>query len=477
MKNLVACALAASLFPLPAAADTGLLPEGSWEQRGYSRLVEVKDGKNRFFTIGSTFCYEEKPSEMYILDRIRTHGPNSIGAYQKGQITEYMFDRIDTIPAHCKGKASYESKDPARNFDVFWQLFYENYKFFDLYKVDWQAVYRAQRAKITSETTEEQLWSIMAESLRDVKDGHVGLLRMDGDKEITWSAGRDSSYFRALEKMAAAGKMPKDVMAAGRDEQDVWLEKQVPDYVKKTVLKGKFDTAFNDKLIWGSLPGNIGYVSLTSMGVTEDEGDLPPDVELARLHKAMDEQIMPLMRKQKGVIIDVRFNGGGWDSTALGFASRFSANPKCVAFTKQPPAGKMHAPKQNIYAGDPGAAGPFDKPVVVLTSPESASATEIFLMAARVQPNTRLVGETSEGILSDGWPAYLPNGWMVDLSNEVYIAADGVNYEGKGIPADIPTSVFAGPDLFKNLAPSMQKGLATLKQMPKPDMAHCGNSL
>ncbi|MGL5837848.1 MAG: S41 family peptidase [Sphingorhabdus sp.] len=427
------------------------------------------------FTIGANFCYEEDPADMYILDRMKPYGANTVGAYQKGGISEYLFDRVDAVPSHCKDKAGYESKDPARNFDIFWQIFYENYKFFDLYKVDWQAVYRTQRAKITPQTSDDELWAIMYESLKDVKDGHVRLERMVGDKKIRASAGRDNSFFQTIRQMGAAGKIPRDVMTGGRYAQTAWFKKQLPSYIKNNILKGRLETAFNDKLIWGTLPDNIGYVSLTSMSVTEDEGDLPPDVELARLLKVMDEQVMPLMHKQKAVILDVRFNGGGWETTGLGFASRFLANPGCVGYYKQAPAGRMPSLRQYIATGEPGPMGPFNKPVVILMSPESASATETFLMAMRVQPHTRLVGETSEGILSDTWYAILPNGWRVRLSNEIYITTDGMNYEGKGVPADVPTAIFSGPDLFKNLSPSLEKGLATLKQMPKSDPAQCRN--
>ncbi|MGL5837847.1 MAG: S41 family peptidase [Sphingorhabdus sp.] len=473
----LASALATSSLTYSASAKADVLPDGSWEQRGYSRLVEMQNGKHRSYIIGSTFCTEEPSDEMYILDTIKPNGPNSVISNQKGQKGELTFDRIESIPPNCKDKSSYLTKDPGRNFDVFWQMFYENYKFFDLHRVDWQAVYRTQRAKVTPQTTDDQLWAIMKESLKDIRDGHVVIYRMVGDKEISWSAERDSSYFHAIEEMAKANKIPKEVMDAGHDEQDIWVEKQVPAYVKNEILKGKFETAFNDKLLWGVLPGKIGYVSLTSMKVTEDEAVLPPHhVEVERLHKILDQQIMPLMRKQKGVVLDVRFNGGGRESTALAFASRFAGNAACVGYTRQAPAGKMHSLKQKIYTGEPGPNGPFEKPVVVLMSPESASATDTFLMAMRVQPNTRLVGETSEGILSDGWPAMLPNGWYLGLSNEIFIAADGVNYEGKGIPPDDPVPVFKGPDLFKNLASSTQKGISVLKNMSTIDLTQCRNS-
>ena len=48
------------------------------------------------------------------------------------------------------------------------------------------------------------------------------------------------------------------------------------------------------------------------------------------------------------------------------------------------------------------------------------------------------MGEPSSGHFSDQFGGVLPNGWHVLLSGEQYRADDGTNYEGMGVPVDVP---------------------------------------
>ena len=84
----------------------------------------------------------------------------------------------------------------------------------------------------------------------------------------------------------------------------------------------------------------------------------------------------------------------------------------------------------------------YNNPVVVLTSGFSASATEIFSLAMRSLPHVTLVGEPTIGELSDVLEKPLPNGWQVELANEVYTDAGGFSYEVTGVPPHIDVPAF-----------------------------------
>jgi len=49
-------------------------------------------------------------------------------------------------------------------------------------------------------------------------------------------------------------------------------------------------------------------------------------------------------------------------------------------------------------------------------------------------PHVTRIGDTTAGAFSNTLTKYMPNGWMTDISNEIYEAANGFVYEGKGIP-------------------------------------------
>ena len=133
--------------------------------------------------------------------------------------------------------------------------------------------------------------------------------------------------------------------------------------------------------------------------------------------------------------VDLRNNGGGYDSVALCFAS-YLVDRKRLAFTKSARHGTGFTGTQSVYA-TPASGGTYDGNLFVLTSELTASAAEIFVLALLQHPGLTLIGEPTQGILSDTLERHLPNGWYLTLSNEVYRAFDGEIYEDVGIPPHI----------------------------------------
>lgn len=65
------------------------------------------------------------------------------------------------------------------------------------------------------------------------------------------------------------------------------------------------------------------------------------------------------------------------------------------------------------------------------------SGGEVFALAAKHLPYVTIVGDHTNGIFLNQLEKKLPNGWDYRLSYQVYLSADMVAYEGKGVPADI----------------------------------------
>lgn len=91
------------------------------------------------------------------------------------------------------------------------------------------------------------------------------------------------------------------------------------------------------------------------------------------------------------------------------------------------------------------------KPVYVLTSPFTQSAGEVFALAASAIPTVTLLGEPTQGILSDNLFHRLPSGWEVSLSNEVYETLDGRCFESVGVPPALPLPMLGAADLLSDL--------------------------
>jgi len=65
------------------------------------------------------------------------------------------------------------------------------------------------------------------------------------------------------------------------------------------------------------------------------------------------------------------------------------------------------------------------------------SGGEVFALAIRQLPHTAIMGEHTNGIFSYQLEKRLPNGWEYCLSYQMYLSADMICYEGKGVPADV----------------------------------------
>ena len=73
-------------------------------------------------------------------------------------------------------------RDPVNNFGELWETFHHRYPFFELRKVDWRKQYNIHRPKVTSNTSDDELFDIFCQMLDPLDDGHVELKTKAGDK-------------------------------------------------------------------------------------------------------------------------------------------------------------------------------------------------------------------------------------------------------------------------------------------------------
>lgn len=104
----------------------------------------------------------------------------------------------------------------------------------------------------------------------------------------------------------------------------------------------------------------------------------------------------------------------------------------------------------------------FSGPTYVLTSDVTASAAESLTLAFRALPTVTHVGARTRGALSDAFEKKLPNGWIVTLSNEVYLDHKGNSWEGTGIPPDHEWTVFDPTNPFSGHTPAVERAIALI---------------
>jgi carboxyl-terminal processing protease len=144
------------------------------------------------------------------------------------------------------------------------------------------------------------------------------------------------------------------------------------------------------------------------------------------------------LRRARGLVLDLRDNGGGDAEAMTDIASAFlPAGTSLGRFTDR--AGQITSEPQTrttlLLAADEIAG--FDGPLVVLVSARTASAAEIFSAALHEHGRARLVGEATCGcVLGVRRRHTLPDGGALDLSELDYRTANGARLEGTGLTPD-----------------------------------------
>ncbi|MEE9381658.1 MAG: S41 family peptidase, partial [Hyphomonadaceae bacterium] len=399
----------ANLFDTTVQTDPDL--RGTWQSIEYGWILDINETSAALYDVTDADCTEatallesfETYFHAYVIvdDQLRL-----IGMFDP---YTYYFDRAPNLPTRCR-----ETKDdaPQVNFSFFVDVMSAHYAFFKTRGVDWQAIVEANAPRITAQTSDDELWSIFRDMLRPIKDGHVALRRTDGRQYLP---GRGKTMLSIIPLAQARGEHPQQLF-------EMWYA----DYarqIRDDLLDGKAQWQANDRVIFGLIDGDIGYINIRSMGgYVENIGWTGNDFrsELDVLNAALD-QAMELFKDATGVIIDVSDNSGGFGVFGDHIASRFMS--KDLPGNYRFPAVNPNRIQQEATIS-PSKRERFSGPVIVLSSNLTVSAGESFLMTMRLLPQVKIAGEPTRGALSEVLTKTLPNGWELDLSNEHYLDID-----------------------------------------------------
>lgn len=397
------------------------LPDGDWTSRGYGFAIEVDQASNI-----SSFLFQETEISCVPVQELMGYlfldytVTNDTATFDVGSAALYVFDRTEDFQSGCAdgvtaviGDEDYV-RDALQIFDVFDQTFVEHYAFFELRGIDWGAIADVARATLTANSTDKELTDAMISVLDPLNDYHVSL----GTDEVAY----ESKPLPILEQLNEEFEQQDDI---GDYEDYLSLQLGAWIFIVNSYLDNPMSGTLGE-FSWGTASnGTVGYMQLLSMG-PEDEDAFEEDLK---------EAISDLSETHT-MIIDVRVNGGGDDRVSLKIASHFTSVP-FLAFTKRAVNGDGFTEATEVYVEPSEEEYQYEGDVIVIMSGSSGSATEIFVMTMAELPQTTLMGRNTAGGLSDILGRFLPNGWFVGLSNEVYLTPDGTLNEMSGVPPEI----------------------------------------
>lgn len=262
---------------------------------------------------------------------------------------------------------------PVGNFESLWRIIDEHYCFFDYkqqeYGLDWNAVYDKYKVRVNNNMTTVQLFEVLCDMLAELRDGHVNLSSsMNYGRYWTWQEAYPKNYSDTLERHY----MGTDYLIA-------------------------------NGLHYRVLDDNIGYIRCASFETPIGEGNL--------------DEMLSYLLFCRGLIIDIRNNGGGNLTVAERLAGRFVHEKTLVGYM-QHKTGKGHqdfSGLEEIYL-EPSCNVRWNKKVCVLVNRSVFSAANEFAVMMHCLPNVTLIGDHTGG--GSGLPMSnsLPNGWSVRFS-------------------------------------------------------------
>jgi C-terminal processing protease CtpA/Prc len=164
----------------------------------------------------------------------------------------------------------------------------EHYCFFDYkqheYGLDWNEVYHKYKVRVDDKMNEDQLFEVLCNMLSELRDGHVNLTySMDYGRYWAWQEAYPKNFSDTLERRYLG-----------------------TDYKIASGLRYRI------------LDDNIGYIRYESFQQPIGEGNL--------------DDVLSYLALCRGLIIDIRNNGGGELTTAELLAARFVHEKTLVGY-------------------------------------------------------------------------------------------------------------------------------------------------
>ena len=266
------------------------------------------------------------------------------------------------------------SNDAMGNFEALWSMIDQKYCFFDykqeVYGLDWNEVYTRYRQQVSDTLSQLQLFNLFGDMLGELRDGHVNL----------------TSYFNT----ARYWEWKEDYPTNFSDTlQRIYLG---TDYLIAGGLKYTY-----------FLPDTVGYISCSSFSTSFSDNNLT--------------YALALLKGCKGLILDLRNNGGGLLTLSERLAARFTEEKILTGYTRHK-TGTGHSDFSDYEAKylEPFDGVRWTEPVVVLTNRSVFSAANDCVNMLSCCKNVTIVGDKTGGGSGMPYTSELPNGWAVRFS-------------------------------------------------------------
>ena len=387
-------------------------------------------------------------------------------------------------------------------FDEAWQTIRERYYDPALHGVDWEELRASLRTLAAEAGGEDEFYSVLRRLTGRLRDAHtrvfspderfdwqrptyvgvgVSLREIAGEIVVTAverGGEAERGGVRAGDALSSVEGEPAAALFARRlaEEAGASTELAARQQAAARLFKGERDTFVTAVFTKdGARAGATRSVRLRralrsrppALSVRKSDGF--PVVNFNMFVPEIESELMRALRLSelrgaRGLVIDLRENGGGHAETMTDIASAFLPQGTHLGeFTDRD--GRVSSAPQTraamLFAAD--AVAEFRGAVVVLTSTRTASAAEILAAALQETRRARVIGEHTCGcVLAIRRRHTLPDGGLLDISEMDFRTALRTRLEGRGVTPDElvqPTR----RDLGDGRDPALERAIHILK--------------
>ncbi|HVI46904.1 MAG TPA: S41 family peptidase [Chitinophaga sp.] len=329
-------------------------------------------------------------------------------------------------------------------FDAYWTGMNNNYVFWDIDTTDWDRVYKTYKplfAKLNlyDEKDVRKSYTYFKEMTAGLVDSHYDLSFRDQD--LMNDSGSISPAFERKVKSP-------DYHPSIRNVSLYHFYDTIPRKYLDPTWKRGFTNLPNDQVIGvaGTINQNILYFYFSGFNLTDLYNDSTNATNRFRLAEKYFFDLLQSTPNIKGIILDVRGNGGGSLADLDFLLGRMIDKPLHFGYTRSKQGnGRLdYSPWAPAYVKPQPGAKAVAAPIVVLADAWSVSMAEITTMAVKTLPNGHFVGERTwggNGPLT-GNKFYQGGQFTTGFFNLVYTSSlmfknlDGKIYEGVGYPPE-----------------------------------------
>ena len=346
-------------------------------------------------------------------------------------------------------------------FEAVWKRVRDNYVYTDFRGLNWQAVHDEYKPKIVAAANDTAVYELISEMINKLGDRHSGFsdpkavaeddamrngeLVLSGigvlSQEISSTVRivyvipggpADKAGLHAFDIIRAVDGTPLTRNAdaprliRGPPKTSVTLTIESPGKAPRDVTIIRDTVTFSFHAVAKRWPGtNVAYLDMPTFNVFGISDEAADEVNRLAASGPLD-----------GLIIDLRQNGGGLISELNSMLGLFIDGGSAGFDVTRTGRNEHRIPRGQVLNALKG------KPIVVLTSSGSESASERFAAVMQDYDRATILGTTTAGNTETVYPHDMPYGSRLMLAQATYLRTDGkTSIEDKGVVPDIVLDV------------------------------------